>query len=65
MGLIDILPTGVDFLLANDIWLKIHYFPDQDIFNAITTRSMTKEATQQIEPSQTKESEEQTNPIRL
>lgn len=41
-GLISVLPPGVDFLLANDIWFKIHKITDKHYFDAIVTRSMTK-----------------------
>lgn len=41
-GLISVLPPGVDFLLANDIWFNIHQISDDQYFDYVITRSMTK-----------------------
>ena len=41
-GLIDSLPDGVDFLLGNDLWFKIHNISDTEYYDAIVTRSMAK-----------------------
>ena len=44
-GLISVLPPGVDFLLANDIWFKIHKITNEQYFDAVVTRSMNRNLT--------------------
>jgi len=38
-GLVNELPSGIDFLIGNDIWLKAHALPDNVTEQAVTTCS--------------------------
>jgi len=59
-GLIDDLPTGVDFLLGNDLWFQAHPLPDVS-FDAVVTRAQTTAATRVQDNSQLQSDTESTD----
>jgi hypothetical protein len=42
VGLVSSLPKGVSFLLSNDLWMKHKVCDDDDLFDNVITRSMSK-----------------------
>ena len=41
-GLVNELPEDIDFLIANDIWLKSHPLPDKVVEQAVVTRAAAR-----------------------